>query len=339
MNVIPKRRVTVRQVAQVAGVSPATVSRILNGTAAVDAEKRRAVEQAVALLGYRPNAAARSLVTGSSGIVGVLTPDLASPYYSDVLGGIEEGLEGSPYSPLIGSGHWNRRDEQRVLDVLLRHQAEGLIVFGSSLDEGDLRAVAGHVPTVVLGRRVHLTDLGGGAMSFDNVGGARAATRHLTQHGHRVIGHIMGDPAHEDAHERLHGYRLGLEDAGLPFDPALVVQGDYRVPSGVLGMGRLLDLGRPITAVFCANDQTAIGARLALYRRGLRVPDDLSLVGFDDQPGSAYTTPPLTSVRQPMREAGLAMARFLLARLRGQSPDVSAPQTELVVRESVARRR
>ncbi|SMB94891.1 LacI family DNA-binding transcriptional regulator [Deinococcus hopiensis] len=334
-----KRRVTVIEVAREAGVSPATVSRILNGTAAVDPEKQRAVEKAIEQLGYRPNVVARGLVTGSSNIIGVLTPDLASPYYSDVLGGIEEALEGTPYSPLIASGHWNRRDELGVLDVLLSHQIAALIVFGSSLSEADLRGLAAGVPLVVLGRRVELGDLGGASISFDDEGGAYAATRHLVEQGHRVIGHIMGDEAHEDAHERLRGYRRALEEAGLPFDGALVTRGDYRVPSGLLGMQRLLDGGKPLTAVFCANDQMAIGARLALYRRGMRVPDDLSLVGFDDQPGSPYTTPPLTSVRLPMREAGLALARFALARLRGETPTVQVPSLELVVRESVVRRR
>jgi len=327
------------QVARAAGVSPATVSRILNGTAAVDPEKQRAVEQAIGDLGYRRNAVARGLVTGASHIIGILTPDVASPYYNDVLGGIEEALEGSFYSPLIASGHWNSRDEQRALEVLLSRQIDGLIVFGSSQDESSLRELAAHVPLAVLGRRVDLSDLGGTSLIFDDAGGAAEATRHLISQGHRVIGHIMGDPVHEDARERLRGYREALEAAGMPFDPALVVEGDYRMPSGLLGMNRLLDLGRPVTAVFCANDQMAIGARLALYRRGLRVPDEMSLVGFDDQPGSSYTTPPLTSVRLPMREVGVVLARFMLARLADEPPSIHLPAPELVMRESVGRRR
>ena len=334
-----KRRVTVVEVAREAGVSPATVSRILNGTAAVDPEKQEAVQRAIQELGYRPNVVARGLVTGTSQTIGILTPDVASPSYNDVLGGIEEGLRDSPYSPLIASGHWNRGDELRVLDVLLSHQIGALVVFGSSLNEADLRSLAASVPTAVLGRRIELGDLGGAGIHFDDEGGAYVATRHLLQNGHRVIGHIMGDPAHEDAHERHAGYRRALEEAGRPFDPALVVEGDYRVPSGMLGMQRLLEGGRPLTAVFCANDQMAVGARLALHRRGLRVPEDMSLVGFDDQPASSYTTPPLTSVRVPMHEVGLILARFVLARLRGETPVLQVPPLELVLRESVARQR
>ncbi|WP_350244052.1 LacI family DNA-binding transcriptional regulator [Deinococcus sonorensis] len=322
--------------AQEAGVSPSTVSRILNGSAGVAADKKRAVEQAVERLGYRPNMMARHLVQGNSRTVGVLTQDIASPFYNDAIRGIEEGLMPHGYSPLMISGHWHSEQEGHAIELLLGRRVEALIVLGGSVPEAELHDVAARLPVVVLGRRIERPDFSGFSLVLDNFGGARRATTHLIQLGHRTIGHIMGLPEHADAQERLAGYRAALEDHGLPWDSSLVVQGDFREASGLLGMQRLLELDRPLTAVFCSNDQMAYGARLALYRRGIRVPDDLSLVGFDDLPGSSYSTPPLTSVRQPVHDLGRRMAEFVLARLNGQTPALPELELELVVRESTA---
>lgn len=331
-----KRAVTVVEVAREAGVSPSTVSRIMNGTARVAPDKQRSVEQAVQRLGYRPNMMARNLVRGNSRTVGVLTQAIGSPFYNGALHGIEDGLMPHGYAPLIVSGHWHSDQEGHAIELLLGRRVEALIVLGGSVPEAELHEVAGSLPVVVLGRRIARPDFAGHSLALDNFGGARRATAHLIERGHRAIGHIMGLPEHLDAQDRLAGYRAALESHGLPFDPQLVVQGDFQEASGLLGMQRLLEQNLPITAVFCANDQMAYGARLALYRRGIRVPDDLSLVGFDDLPGSLYGSPPLTSVRQPMHDLGLRLAEFVLARLRGETPALSAPPLDLIVRESTA---
>lgn len=175
------------------------------------------------------------------------------------------------------------------------------------------------------------------AFAFDQEGGGHLATRHLLSLGHRSIAHIAGVADHTDATERRAGYDRALREAGVPVRPELIVQGDLMESGGLLAMNRLLDSGQPFTAVFAANDQTAFGARLALYRRGVRVPDDVSILGVDDLPGAAYATPPMTTIRQPIYELGLAVAQALLALLGHQVAQTPVPPLELVVRETTRR--
>ncbi|EYB68120.1 LacI family transcriptional regulator [Deinococcus phoenicis] len=338
-SVSSRQPVTLAEVAREAGVSPSTVSRILNGTAQVKAAKVAQVKAAIEKLGYKPNAFARSLATGASGSVGVLTQDIASPFYGDALGGIESGLMGSGYSPLIISGHWRTDDEEHAIELFMSRRVEALIVLGGHLPEHELRQLAQQLPVAILGRRVDLPSAGSISLALDNQRAAYDVVNYLLDRGHRRIGHLSGPRDHADALARLAGYRQALEDRGFPFQPGLVVQGDFHEPSGLIGTQQLVAQHPDMTAIFSANDQMAYGARLALYRMGLRVPEDMSLVGFDDLPGSAYTTPPLTSVRQPMAEMGHWLARFVVAQLTGQEITPFQPQLELRLRESVAPRR
>lgn len=330
------RSVTLMDVAQAAGVSPSTISRILNGTARVSGDKEQRVRQAIDQLGYRPNAFARSLVTGTSGTIGVLTQDISSPFYNDALSGIERGLVGSGYTPVIASGHWRTDEEERAVEMLLARRVEALIVLGGALPDHELRDLAARLPVAVLGRRVDLSAWQGTSLSMDNRQVAGDLVRYLLERGHRVIGHIMGRADHIDAQERLAGYREALRERGLSVWPSLIVQGDFQEASGLIGMQQLLQAHPEMTAVFCSNDQMAYGARLALYRRGIRVPEDISLVGFDDLPGSSYATPPLTSVRQPMAEMGQWLAEFVLHRLSGSPLPHFEPRLALKLRESVS---
>ena len=171
----------------------------------------------------------------------------------------------------------------------------------------------------------------------DNFQAAYQATRYLIEAGHEEIAHITGIMAQPDGVARRDGYLQALQDAGLDPDPALVVEGNFWRQSGVLAVETLLVRGRVFSAIFAANDQMAFGARLALFRRGIRVPDDVSIVGFDDQPDSAYMTPPLTTIRQPAVEMGETAAQFLLHILKGKPYEKPALSTELIIRESVAR--
>ncbi|WP_102126528.1 LacI family DNA-binding transcriptional regulator [Deinococcus planocerae] len=338
-DVMPRHAVTLEEVAQEAGVSPSTVSRILNGTARVKAEKVAQVRSAITRLGYKPNVFARSLATGASASVGVLTQDIASPFYGDALGGIEKGLMGSGYSPLIISGHWRTSDEEHALELFLSRRVEALIVLGGRLPEEELRHLARRLPVAVLGRQLDLAAPDSVSLALDNRRAAYDVVNYLLDRGHRRIGHLSGPQDHVDARDRLAGYRQALEERGLHFEAGLVAQGDFHEPSGLIGTQLLVARHPDMTAIFSANDQMAYGARLALYRMGLRVPEDMSLVGFDDLPGSAYTTPPLTSVRQPMAEMGEWLARFVVARLTGQKIEPFQPRLELRLRESVAPRR
>lgn len=326
------RKVTLEMVAQAAGVSPSTVSRILNGTAAVSPDKRRIVDEAIARLGFVPNPVARGLAGGRTLSIGVVTQAMDSPFYGVALRGIEEQLGPAGYSPLFVSGHWDAAEEQRCIDVLRSRRVDGIIVLTGRLSDAALRACAKDVPVVATGRKLKAPHLF--SLSFDNVEGARQATAHLLGLGHRRIAFISGDPAHPDAVERLQGYRAALEAAGVGFDPALVRRGQFHEASGAAAVEQLLGAGTPFSAIFAANDQMAFGAALALYRHGLAVPGDVSLVGFDDIAGATYAIPPLTTVHQPGEELGRLAAAAMLQLLAGTKPGVTMPPPRLVVRAS-----
>ncbi|GEM83523.1 LacI family DNA-binding transcriptional regulator [Meiothermus hypogaeus] len=325
-----REAVTLSDVAREAGVSPSTVSRVINGTARVDASKRDAVLKAIERLNYQPNIMAQGLAQGRSLTVGVITQEISSPYYGEMLRGVEQALEATPYHPIFASGHWRADQEEAALKVLVGRRVDALVVMDSSVPEERLLELVKKMPVVVIGRQIE----GLSCLSIDNAQGAYEGTRHLIELGHRRIAHIAGPHSHPDAIERLEGYRAALQDADVPFDPALVVEGDYLEPSGVLAVESLLARGALFTAIFAANDQMAYGANVALYRRGIRVPHDVSLVGFDDLLSSSYFSPPLTSVRQPSQEMGWEAARWVLAMLEGKSYTPRPLSTRLIVRES-----
>ena len=327
--------VTIERVAELAGVSPSTVSRILNGTAVVSAAKKAAVDQAVAQLGFVPNPMARGLAGGRSMSIGVVTQAIDSPFYGASLRGIEDALDPAGYSPLFVSGHWDAKTESRCIDILLSRRVDGIIVLTGRLTDTALKSVAKRVPTVVTGRSVKAPGLF--SLNFENAEGGRLATRHLIDSGHRNIAFISGDLRHPDATQRLMGYRAALEQAGIPFKPALVVQGEYNEASGVQAVSTLMASRQKFTALFAANDQMAIGAAHGLQRHGLRVPDDVSLVGFDDLPTSLYALPPLTTVHQPAYEMGRLAAEAVLQLLDGAKPTQTVPLPRLIVRDSCRR--
>ncbi len=325
-------RVTLGMVAAASGVSPSTVSRILNGTAVVSQEKREAIDRAIADLGFIPNPIARGLAGGRTFSIGVVTQAIDSPFYGVALRGIEEELSRAGYSPLFVSGHWNAAEEARCIDVLCSRRVDGIIVLTGRLSDEALCKLSGTIPVVVTGR--NLNGPGLYSLDFNNFEGARLATEHLLALGHTRIAFIAGDPVHPDSTERLRGYRAALETAGLAYDPALVLPGDYHEESGLLATEQLIDSGAPFSAIFAANDQMAFGAALALHRRGLRVPHDVSLVGLDDLPGAAHSIPPLSTIHQAAHELGRLAATSLLKLLAGETPTETLPEPRLVARGS-----
>lgn len=329
---------TVSDIALAAQVSPSTVSRVLTGSTRVHPDKRAAVLAAIERLQFRPNLAARSLVRGRSMAIGVLTQQPSSQFYAELAEGIETGLSnGSGYYPIFASGHWHADEERKALQQLLARQVDGLIVLAGDLPDDELRAIAAQLPMIVVGRVV--AGIEAQCLVVQNFAGAYQAVRHLIDLQHRRIVHVTGIATQSDAVERWHGYEQALRDCGLPIDEHLIVNGDFTTPGGLIALEVLLGRGVPFTAIFTGNDQMAYGVRLGLYRRGLRVPDDISLVGFDDLFTSAYTIPPLTTVRQSMRKQGLLAAQAILRILGDEPPDLQPVATELVIRESTARLR
>lgn len=324
--------VTLEMVAREAGVSPSTVSRILNGTARVRESKVRAVEAAIAKLKFMPNPVARSLAGGKSMSVGVVTQAIDSPFYGVTLAGIEKGLLRVGYSPLFVSGHWRESDERRCVDHLLGRRVEGIILLTSRLPDEELVNLARTVPLVVTGRPVASDRIY--CLDVDSTMGARVATDYLVGQGHRRIAFVSGPPDHPDALQRLDGYKAALAAARIPFTNKLVVAGDYLETGGFAAANALLDARVEFSAVFAANDQTAFGVMLALHRRGLRVPQDVSVVGFDDLPASAFMVPPLTTVHRHTAEIGERAAEAIVDLIGRRVPNARIPAPTLAVRES-----
>jgi LacI family transcriptional regulator len=331
----PRQTATLRMVAREAGVSASTVSRIINGTVNVSPGLKHAVEAAIAKFDFRPNIAARGLALGKTLTIGVVAQAIDSPFYGEGLRGIEACLRQRGYAPLFMSGNWRDEDEDRCMREFVARGVDGIIVFAGRLSDAKLKSFAKNVPIVVTGRRLRANDLY--SLQIDDKEGASLAVNHLIGLGHRRIAFITGSENHPDAMERLGGYRKALEDARIAFDPSLVAVGDWHEEGGVRATTDLLNAHVEFTALFCVNDQTAYGACLALYRKGLSIPGDVSVVGFDDLPSSTYRLPPITSVRQSIGELGERSAQAILDLINGQRPRLTAPPLELMIRESTSR--
>jgi LacI family transcriptional regulator len=333
----PDDSANIGMVAQAAGVSASTVSRVLNGTAEVSEAKKQAVFKAIAELHFVPNPIARGLAGGRTLSVGVVTQALDSPFYGAAMRGIEDELIRAGYNALFVSGHWNAKTEADCIDLLLSRRVDGIVVLTGRLTDQSLKDLSKQLPLVVTGRTLKARGLY--SLNFDNFEGGRLATQHLIQLGHRRIAFITGEAGHPDGTERFNGYQAALKEAGIALDPALVIPGEFHELSGLLAVDRLLAANQLFTAIFAANDQMAVGAALGLQRHSLRVPEDVSVVGFDDLPTSQFSIPPLTSVRQPAYELGRLAAAAILELLLDKLPSVEVPAPRLIARESSRRLR
>ncbi|MDK2123588.1 LacI family DNA-binding transcriptional regulator [Parachitinimonas caeni] len=329
--------VTLDRVAREAGVSPSTVSRILNGTARVSEAKRDAVEQAIRRLNYQPNAVARGLASGRTLSIGVLAPDIASPLYADALRAIEQSLADQGYWPLFVSRQGDDRHEYAQLCQLASRQVDGVILLAGQVEDERLRDYALRTPICLIGRQLQAPNVQ--SVVADISAGASMAVQHLLDLGHRRIAYIGPAGDSPEAQACLHGYQQTLRQAGLEFDRRLVLGAEGQGAGGMLAMQRLLDSRLDFSAVFAGDDQLALGAQLALRRRNLRIPDEMSLVGFGDLPVAPYTTPPLTTVRLPGHELGSLAAKAIVRLIDGETPRLEVPPLQLVIRESTRRLR
>ena len=328
---------TIQDIADRANVSISTVSRVLNKTAPVAEDTRQRVLRIIAELGYKPNLFAQGLAGGQSKTIGVLTQLIGSPFYDVILRGILKGIDGSGYSPFFADGGWDEQKDLNAIRMFLQRQVDGLILLaGQSLDNY-LAELAREIPMIIVGRE--LPEVKQHCLPFDDFEAAVKATQYLIECGHQQIAHITGLSNHHDAIERKEGYLAALKQAGIEPNPNLIIEGDFTEPSGVMAVEMLLMRGNIFSGIFAGNDQMAYGARLALYHRGLRVPEDVSIVGFDDQAPSAYMVPPLTTIRRPPLEIGEAAGIALIDLIQGKSVTIPKFQSTLMIRESVIRRR
>lgn len=333
---------TIQDVARHANVSTATVSRSLSAPERVSAETRAKVSEAVRVTGYTLNQAGRSLRQRSARTILVALPDIRNPFFSSILDAIEREASHRGLGVLVANLYLGSATAPRLQDYMLSNRADGLILLDGSIDPETLRMLASEpysVPLVVACEDI--PDRGFHTVLTDNLHAARRATQHLIDFGHHRIGHLMG-PAHNIiARERLLGFGTAMREAGLCEEPRWQFRGNFDMESGFAAAQRFLSLEERPTAIFAANDETAIGFISGLRAHGIVCPRDLSIVAFDDIEVAAHYEPPLTTMRQPREALGRLAAQTLIDILEGeanrQTPLHIVLKSELIVRGSTAR--
>jgi LacI family transcriptional regulator len=327
--------VTIIDVAREAGVSYATVSRVINNKGYIKPETRERVLRAVTKLGYVVNQQARSLARGHSQIVGLLVPGVDTGYIGEIIRGIDDELASASYDLMLYTAHRRRTRESTYVSTLTQGLADGLLLVlprapGSYLETLRRRGF----PYVLIDHQG--IDDTGPSVGATNRRGGYDATRHLIELGHQRIGFITGTLDLRCSTDRLDGYRAALAEHGLAADPALIREGDFEQPSGYAGARQLLALPQPPTAIFASNDVSAFGVMEAARDCGLRIPEDISIVGFDDIPQASHVNPTLTTVRQPLEQMGRLATRMLLESIHDRARPTERIElpTELIVRGS-----
>ncbi len=332
-------RVSIKDIAEAAGVSHSTVSRALSDSPLVKPETKARIRRLAQEMGYTPDAIARSLVTQRTQTIGVVVTTITDPFVAEVVQGIEDTAQQHGYSVILASSAAQPERELAAVDMLRGKRVDGIIVTSSrvgALYLEHLERVG--VPVVLINNHNVQSGRYTFSVSVDNRHGGHLATMHLIQSGHRRIAYVSGPANHSNDAERLSGYRQALEEAGIPFDPALVVPGNGRLDGGERALHRLNELDVPPTAVFCYNDVTAIGLLSTARSLGIRVPQDLAVVGFDNIPMAAHSCPPLTTIAQPQREMGQMATTMALELMKEDDAPVRLSNVfvkgELVVRET-----
>jgi len=331
-----ERRPTLLDVARLAQVSASTASRAISNPEMVSEETRLSVLQAAERAGYQPNLMARSLRKQQARAIVVLVPVIENPFYPEIIRGLEAAARDRDYSLLLGITVYDRGVEASYVDLVRNQRADGLLLLDGGMERLLEDGTKFVVPSVQVIERLKGVDLPW--VGIDDRAAASAGVKHLLGLGHRRIGHISGWGRCSVTADRLAGYRAALRSAGIDYDPALVETGEFIFTRGEAAAAKLMALPNPPTALFCANDTSALGALRHVRSLGIRVPQDVSIVGFDDIHLSVQSDPPLTTLHQPRFEIGYAAMTLLIDILAG-APDLVTQQTlqvELVVRASTA---
>ncbi len=305
---------TIKDIALRAGVSFTTVSHVVNGTRFVSEATRARVNDAITALNYVPSALARSLKNNRTHTIGMMIPNCSNPFFAELIRGIEDTCFAANFNVILCNSDDDANKQRKYIRVLTEKQIDGLIIFSSGGDtelSQLLREI--EMPRILLDREVE--QVSADLVEVDHEAGAWIATRHLIELGHKRMACITGPLDLAPARQRLSGFRRALAEAGLQVTPAWEVDGGFTSEVGFSAMQRLLVLGRKPSAVFASNDLMAIGAICAATAHGLRVPEDISVVGFDDIALAAYSSPPLTTVVQPKHQLGAMAASSLIERI------------------------
>lgn len=333
-----KSRPTIKDVAARAGVSRQTVSRVINNKDEVSPETRARVLAAVEELGYRPSAVARSMVAGRTCTLGCISPNLTDYTFACIIESAQAEARRQGYFILTGSAP-TEADVEPLLEEMLQRQVDGLLVINPHADDRHrhfLPLVEKGMAVVYLNNTPQNEPVS--SIRCDDHEGGYQATRYLIGLGHTAIATLVGPDNEECTSDRMAGYRQALDQAGLDFDSALTASGDWSATSGYQATQRLLATGQPFSAVFAQNDRMAVGSIRALQEAGRLVPDDVSVIGFDDIPLASYFDPPLTTLRQPMEESGRRAARLLIETIQNpdRPPELVLTHARLIERASCA---
>lgn len=328
-----KSGISIKDIARAANVSHSTVSRALRNSPLVNFETAEQIRKIARDANFRISAVARSLATGRTNTFGVVVTTIADPFAAEVVQGIEDTANAHGYSVILANSGANPEREMKVVHSFEERRVDGILVMSSRVGSLYLGHFAEMQVPIVLINNQHPGEFVYSVM-IDNQAASVEATKHLIQLGHRRIAYLGDRGGYQSESERRQGYQCALASANLACSEELVGQADSTPQSAMEAATELLSLERPPTALFCYNDITAVGALLAARKRGLRVPDDLSVIGFDDLPLASYLNPTLTTIRQPMRDMGRDATAILFRLLEGEEVSSRRVSGELIVRES-----
>jgi DNA-binding LacI/PurR family transcriptional regulator len=326
---------SIKDVASTAGVSVATVSRVLNNNPRVKSPARARILAAIDQLGYQPSGIARNMRSQSVRVIGLVISDIQNPFFTTLVRAVEDVAYENQYTVLLCNSDEDLQKEQLYIDVLSRERVAGAIIVPTGKD-AFTPLLNARVPVVMVDRIV--ADRVADAVVLDNVAGAFAATKHLIELGHRRIGLVGAPTSVSVGRERQRGYEKALRASKLKFDPNLICIGNFKEQGGYQAARALLEREPRPTAILAVNNLMTLGACQAIAEKRLRIPKDISVIGFDDMPWFALLTPPLTAVRQPTYEIGVQAARLLFARMQDNTRAVETRvlKPELIVRGSTA---
>jgi LacI family repressor for deo operon, udp, cdd, tsx, nupC, and nupG len=321
-------------VAKLANVSIATVSRVFTGSDTVADETRKKVMEAVKELNYHPNVLARQLRMMETKTIIVIVPDITNTFFSQVLRGIEIIARSNGYRVLLGDTGNDITIEHEYLKALYEKHADGLVLLTARMDRNTIESLTEKYPVVLACEYLEGSNVP--TVSIDNISAARKATEHLIKLGHKRLAHITGPMNVILSRDRLEGYKQAMKTYGLEIDPLLITEGDFYYETGYDLMLKLMSINNPATAIFAANDEMAIGAIKAIQSQGLKVPEDIAIVGFDNIKMSAIFSPSLTTIGQPMYKIGEKAMNLLLDLIRGKKlrKNQFVLDDKLIVRES-----
>ena len=323
-----------KNVAKLANVSIATVSRVFTGSDNVADKTRKKVMKAVKELNYHPNALARQLRMMETKTIIVVVPDITNTFFSQVLKGIEITARRNGYRVLLGDTGNDINIEHEYLKALYEKHADGLVLLTARMDRNTIESLIEKYPVVLACE--YLEDSSVPTVSIDNISAARKITEHLIKLGHKRVAHITGPMKVILSRDRLKGYKQAMKAYGLEIDPLLITEGDFYYETGYDLMLKLMSINNPATAIFAANDEMAIGAIKAIQSQGLKVPEDIAIVGFDNIKMSAIFSPSLTTIGQPMYKIGEKAMNLLLDLIRGKKlrKNQFVLDDKLIIRES-----